>query len=364
MVCLLALMTVSSASVQAKETTAVVEQTAAKDIRDYVENFVTKAYEPYYKFNSIQSTVSDYVVKDNVLTANVNLSLSKTLKAQSVDELPYVKGLQSQLNTLQASKSVSATDLQASNQVLREKKSELQEYIGTATEQNDTFRVTAKLVNGSVDLASANLEFLNYIDYVPASNFIPESEAAMVQNGQEGLLEAVAESKASAAKTSAVAPAAIKYNRIAARDYANKWTSEVAGGGYDTSKWNPKYAKHTENGGVDCANYVSQAIFAGGIPTDTKWKPESTAWINTGYSSSIFGLKDYMVDKGYFYKTTKANAPAGGFISYPTYSHVVFIVANDTVTMQFSAHTNDRLKSSFAGFSSAYEFYYISAAYR
>ncbi|WP_217563408.1 amidase domain-containing protein, partial [Paenibacillus sp. GbtcB18] len=75
--------------------------------------------------------------------------------------------------------------------------------------------------------------------------------------------------------------AAVTYDRIAARDYANKWTSYTTNAsGYDTSKWNPKYAKHTENGGVDCANYVSQAIYAGGIPTDSPWKPESLSVVN------------------------------------------------------------------------------------
>ncbi|MNI98661.1 hypothetical protein D3C73_1575500 [compost metagenome] len=72
-----------------------------------------------------------------------------------------------------------------------------------------------------------------------------------------------------------------------------------------------------------------------------------------------------MVDtKGYFYKTTKGGTSAGGFISAVNYSHVMFIVANDGVTMLFSAHTNDRLKASFANFSSSsYEFYYVNSSY-
>ncbi|MFE6799533.1 amidase domain-containing protein [Paenibacillus chitinolyticus] len=339
-----------------------------KAVQKEVENFVKKAYTPYYTINSIQLSTSDYSVKDNQLTARVNISLNKTLKAKSVDELPYVKGLKSKLNVLKLRKDASSTDAE---QVVNDRMKDLQEYIGTSTDQNDSFRITAPIVNGSPDLKNANLEFLNgLVDWIPADYFIPSNESSMIENGEEFVTEAVTTNKnflvKNVAEASLVQPlAAVTYDRIAARDYANKWTSNTTNAsGYDTSKWNPKYAKHTENGGVDCANYVSQAIYAGGIPTDSTWKPESLAWVNTGRNISN-GLKQYMVDtKGYFYKTTKTTTPAGGFISALKYSHVMFVVANDTVTMQFSAHTNDRLKASFANFStSEYEFYYIKSTY-
>nr|WP_256124277.1 amidase domain-containing protein [Paenibacillus chitinolyticus] len=339
-----------------------------KAVQKEVENFVKKAYTPYYTINSIQLSTSDYSVKDNRLTARVNISLNKTLKAKSVDELPYVKGLKSKLNVLKLRKDASSTDAE---QVVNDRMKDLQEYIGTSTDQNDSFRITAPIVNGSPDLKNANLEFLNgLVDWIPTDYFIPSNESSMIENGEKFVTEAVTTNKnflvKSPAEASLVQPlAAVTYDRIAARDYANKWTSNTTNAsGYDTSKWNPNYAKHTENGGVDCANYVSQSIYAGGIPTDSTWKPESLAWVNTGRNISN-GLKQYMVDtKGYFYKTTKATTPAGGFISALNYSHVMFVVANDTVTMQFSAHTNDRLKASFANFSaSEYEFYYIKSAY-
>lgn len=191
----------------------------------------------------------------------------------------------------------------------------------------------------------------------------------MTQNGEKDLSNEVTVNKKSKAKTQASAStvhalASFVYDRIAARDYANTYTSEVTSSPYyNTSKWNPNYAWHTESGGVDCANYVSQSMYAGGIPTDSTWKPETTAWVNTGrYNSG--GLKQYMVDnKGYFFSTTKSGTSAGGFISAVNYSHVMFIVANDGVTMQFSAHTNDRLKASFASFGSDYQFYYVNSAY-
>jgi RNA polymerase sigma-70 factor (ECF subfamily) len=109
---------------------------------------------------------------------------------------------------------------------------------------------------------------------------------------------------------------------------------------------------------------VSQAISAGGIPVDSTWAPETTAWINTG--RNMTGLKQYMVDtKGYFYKTTQTAVSAGGWIfdTAPNSSHVMFVVANDGITMLFSAHTNDRKQASFANFGTQYEYYYISSSY-
>ncbi|MNW60739.1 putative amidase domain protein [compost metagenome] len=172
----------------------------------------------------------------------------------------------------------------------------------------------------------------------------------MIQNGETDIINTISEKQFSTVELAA----SVTYDRIAARDYANKWTSENPPGGQDATKYNPDYNYYAN----DCANYVSQALHAGGIPTDTTWKPKSTAWINTGHSISN-GLIDYMVDtKGYFKKSTKSSTAAGGIINALDYSHVMMVVANDGVTMQYSAHTTDRLKHSFAGFSSTeYEYY-------
>jgi hypothetical protein len=328
-------------------------------VKNNVESFVRNAYDPYYKINSIKLSTSDYSTSNNVLTAQVNVSLNKTLKAKSVDEIPYVKGLKNKINKLKSTKDA---DTAFAEEFVTLKTKDLNDYIETPQDQNDRFRITANIVNGKLDLNNAKLDFLNgLVDWIPATNFIPKDEAAMAQDGEKDLDIGIADIKRSKEKkhTASVQAQGIGlYDRIAARDYANTWTSET-GNSYNTSKWNPAYAWHTESGGVDCANYVSQAMNYGGLPTDTTWKPESTAWINTGRNISN-GLKQYMVDtKNYFYETTKSGVSAGGFISAVKYSHVMFVVANDGVTMQFSAHTSDRLKASFASFGSDYQFFYV-----
>lgn len=262
-----------------------------------------------------------------------------------MDDIPYVKGLKKKSINLVATNAVKKV---VAENTLKAKVKELEEYIGIAQDQNDSFRITANISNGSLDLSSAKLEFLDYLDWVPASAFIPASESEMITSGENDMVELASTT------SSTFATATVAYDRLAARDYANRWTSENPPGGQDASKYNSSYTYYSN----DCANYVSQALFAGGIPTDTTWKPQSIAWINTGLNISN-GLMDYMVGtKGYFKKVAKSGVAAGGIIYALGYSHVMMVVANDGVTMQYSAHTTDRLKSSFAGFNSTeYEFY-------
>jgi hypothetical protein len=53
--------------------------------------------------------------------------------------------------------------------------------------------------------------------------------------------------------------------------------------------------------------------------------------------------------KQYFYECLRSQVAAGGFILWKTgYSHVAFIVANDTVAMLYNAHNSDQHEASFS----------------
>ena len=60
--------------------------------------------------------------------------------------------------------------------------------------------------------------------------------------------------------------------------YADKWA---------TSR-NPAYRQYP---GVDCCNFVSQCLYAGGMPKNSEWYPASYAWINC--SGAISNFKKY-----------------------------------------------------------------------
>ena len=93
----------------------------------------------------------------------------------------------------------------------------------------------------------------------------------------------------------------------------------------------------------DCANYVSQAMYAGGVPQSTTWKPGTSAW------QTCVGMKTYFTTTNKWWNTSNyANCNAGGIMMITKKGqtnpyHVMMIVENDTVHRSYSAHTRDRL---------------------
>jgi len=128
-----------------------------------------------------------------------------------------------------------------------------------------------------------------------------------------------------------------RYNRTAARNYINTYTSNTskkcAGTSIlqDTAYYNPAYQTQ---GCADCANYVSQALNAGGIPRDTTWKPYTYAWIN------VTGLVTYLQNKGYAEGVLKYTELTYGDIATTGNSHVVMV--GGLAPYRYSAHTHDR----------------------
>lgn len=338
---------------------------------DYVNKFVSDAYEGEYKLLEINSDVLSADVEDSTAQVVVKTNLVKMLVEEDVHDLAVVKGMTNAVETLEKARS---TDAVLARYVLDEQVQTLSEYIGVEQEQNEVFRVSFDISDTA--LSDAKLEVLGLEDeYIPAEYFGPKSSSeqymsgkvemqANVDNTREALAISCSDVDVQSEKSldTMAAKATISYDRIAARDYANKYTSDCVTG-YNTAYWNPNYKWHTENGGVDCANYVSQAIYAGGIPKDSTWKPESIAWVNTGKNNSG-GLTHYMVDKGYFKKSTQSTCAAGGFMSHTDMSHVIFIVANDGKELRFSSHTADRLRASFKGdYYKNMNYYYINPIY-
>lgn len=343
-------------------------------VMNKVEDFISDAYSDFYVLSNFDSEVYEVSYDGNTAEFTVKTNFDKVLRAADVKELPFVQGMTASVKKMERSRS---SDASVANYVLEKQVAEVEEYIGVIQNENAVFRVTTNIYDS--DLSEAKLEVFGIDEFIPAKYFIPDSSEEMYNAGLYDLGEVVVNTKEAFALTYPdldlnniadvqldkleTAKASIKYDRIAARDYANKYTSEC-GNSYNMKYWNPNYVGHTESGGVDCANYVSQAIYAGGIPTDSKWKPESIAWVNTGrYNSG--GLTNYMTSKGYFNRVTRDTCAAGGFISHTDFSHVVFVVANDTVTRLFSSHTADRLKASFSSnYYKDFDYYYISPTYK
>ena len=337
---------------------------------DLVEQYISDAYKGEYNLLEMKSDVLSTDIENSKVKIVVRTNLIKMLVEKSVQDLPYIKGMMSSVEKLEEERSGDAV---LARYVLDEQVEAMSEYIGVEQEQNEVFRVTFDI--SDPNLSNAKLEVFGIDEYIPAEYFGPKSTDEQYMSGKTELKENMENTRMALMAvepdvdvmnerelTTLAEKSTISYDRIAARDYANKYTSEC-GNSYNTKYWNPNYKWHTENGGVDCANYVSQAIYAGGIPQDSTWKPESVAWVNTGKNNKG-GLTHYMTNKGYFKKSTQSTCAAGGFMSHTDMSHVIFIVANDGKQMLFSSHTADRLKASFAGsYYKNMDYYYINPIY-
>ena len=99
----------------------------------------------------------------------------------------------------------------------------------------------------------------------------------------------------------------------------------------DESVWNPAYTPYYCR---DCANYVSQGLFAGGLPTDGTWFYGGTTWIRVGE------LNDWLINTGKGGTTACANLLAGDVGIQPN-AHTVMVGAINPI--RYSAHTSDRL---------------------
>ena len=122
---------------------------------------------------------------------------------------------------------------------------------------------------------------------------------------------------------------AASYNASAAVDYAKTYVNY----------YNSNYNSYKGKGG-DCANFVSQCLYAGGLQTDATWKPDSYAWIN------VWGLYSYLTSKNYSVSYDTASAEKGDVVIYAnssaTYGHATICVESGS---KVASHTDDGIKN-------------------
>ena len=140
----------------------------------------------------------------------------------------------------------------------------------------------------------------------PLATIGPRSVSEQVQSG-ESLIADVAECANNMVMRAAPHNEAIKkYDRVAAREYAQEWSCNLGISTKHASCHNaPKYEFYDGDKGSDCANFVSQCFHEGGLETDDTWYINSTAWITTGNRGG--GLRQWIVNNDLFFHTTNVN---------------------------------------------------------
>lgn len=333
-------------------------------------NTILEAVKPLIEaeaqFYNIQKVAVENVVTipndDGTAATLCDIVFTMTLKATSVEELPYVAGMLNELGvetaeecyamaentTVSAMSELDSVSIVA-NLVAIEASSEIESYaenIGKENTLNFSVLITTDSNGNVIDVLGRGETDTNGDPITfPLSEYFPDTVQTMYQNGADAASAMEAQAQTN---DSINAPAENLYDRIAARDYAMTWSSEASysstcphGNHYiDLSKYNPAYSYYCHQ---DCANFVSQAMRAGGVPTDSEWYPYSRAWRGT-----IAMYNHMRYTKGYWSESTYAACNAGGIIMngeagsyYGDWGHVNMCVLNDTVNHAYAAHNND-----------------------
>ncbi len=333
--------------------TTYLNESKKEKIVNYVKNQIIDLYSEYYNIPKIDVEIKHVDASNNELIVHTFVNFTKILKIKSAEDLPFVKGMILELENIEDNyeKMIKSNYI---NSVIRDLQNN---YIGMEQEETSEFAIKIP-----TELKRANNYEKEYSMFFIGDDgstaTIQEcklpNETLMINGGKAKIKNLkFAENEL---RTTSVAQ---DYDRILARDYIRTWTDSCGAChcfGCDPSKsvYNPKFQTHHRR---DCANYVSQAINAGGIETNSKWRPGLDSWDYTGHSG--YGLVDYLVDNDLFFNTNdKYKACAGSVIMWlgKNKSHVGMVDQNDTITMTYCSHTNDRKSYSFKYFSGI-EFY-------
>lgn len=135
------------------------------------------------------------------------------------------------------------------------------------------------------------------------------------------------------------------YNGNEAASYGIKYAKN-----YNTKEYNARR-------GVDCTNFVSQCIHAGGIPTDGTWYKDSNAWIR------VIKLRDWLLRKGYARELDwESTAREGDIVQLRNSSgrwyHSLIITYRRTTTGELfvSAHSDDYVNRALSNYPSTKRF--------
>ena len=387
---LIAVLLISSISyVQAHEYPAS-EDKYNNEILDYVENWVFDNYSEHYVLSDFSGHIVNIETNGDQIKALVPIVVFTTLRYDSVESLPYMEGIKDRLNVSSLEKALEETEmskhelsaLSKANPDLSEGKinelssmlssqyADAAECIGVATEMALDFIVKARIENNGI------VDIKLYVDEAgtlnDAEKYIPKSSEALKSDGKADIDSFISRDELKNSPSSDKGYAA--YNRINARDYALQYSSNAnkycnCGKlyGVDYSCWNNAQYPYTSSlCHNDCADFVSQAMHAGGIPIEPGvWDRFNDG--NSGYGlyggwtwTSVSALKEYMTAKGYWGESTFAACNAGNIL-LTSESHITMVTLNDTVTHRYTAHTTDRHNYQFY-YDSTYEYYTIKTA--
>lgn len=353
------LLVAGSISVKADENKNVI----SAELQETINN-LKMGYSEYYNINSTDITLCWSQELDGLIENTYLLEMNVVLKANSVDELDYYQGVTECSDTIAATISKVRTEdnrLRMENLFSKQLEiyDELQTYIGKVQNFNFYIKETYPINNAE----EKEILFENGDEFTSWEKMIPASHYELKTNGFQRMAS-MDESYLHIKEDLILQPRGITYSVNNATNYMQRYTSNPTecnicgtscGMKVDTTKYNPAYSCEVAVGKhKDCANYVSQALLVGGIPSDGTWKPGSIAWVN------VSALTNYMTSKNYWGNISYTQVQKGDILSSTVDSHVIMITSYDGTTYTYCGHTNDKLNVAIRiNSSSTYKYYRV-----
>ena len=342
---------------------AAATMTVEDGVTQSVESWFMDNYGQYYDIIDEEFTITR--THDNGGTTNYTVSVycQTKLKSQNPESLPYVRGL---YDAVEARRNANVYSASAETAI--------DDYVSTLDITDDynilTMDVVVEVSNSPATRSLAS--FALYYQDGMNTQLHPIEDVELDSNEMylHGLADAAPIIEEYSQNASMISTRGYSsYDRIAARDYAFNWTGSSVTNCYDhgytcgmlqdRSKWNnDSYYFIDTLTHSDCADFVSQCMYAGGIPIEPgKWQ----RFLDADYGwtwTYVPSLRNYMVDKGYWDTSSFYWANAGNILYWNDSSHIALITLNDGVTNRFTAHTNDRYNYVFYD-STGYNYYAI-----
>lgn len=273
-----------------------------------LENYLIDNYKNYYQLDNFNFKVTNSSNQNKFLTVMAKFDMTLIKRP---NELPFLKGIS---DTNLASYDRNRVKNDYYKKLFNDIKNE---YYMKPEETTITF-----VMERNKDKKLNNLKVLDFKEILPLNSLKIDSDELYIEGKS-----AIQDINENFIKSNNIKPESIyvwSYNRTKAKQYALDHA-------YDP----PQYSS-------DCANFVSQCLNYGGIPSKQSWRPGANNWIRTGYNNNG-GVVPYMTNKGYFYKEPyRSRVCIASIIYWNNKSHVGLITYSDTVTLKYSAHTDPR----------------------
>lgn len=324
------------------------------EIVESVLNEVLARYTTDYSISDVIATIDNKTInEDGSTTYQISASFKRTLLATDALEVPAIQGMLQEKETLSDPEQIAAAESYIAGRI-----ADLNDnYIGVAQSTSGTYYVTRApyslnaLSDEAIPLGEITVQSpFEDGESAPLTTVGPRPISERVQSGRSLIADVAENADNLLTRTTPHNPAIMEYDRVAARDYAQDWSCNLAISTDHASCHNaPKYDFYDGERGSDCANFVSQCLHEGGLDTDDTWYIDSPVWVTTGNNGN--GLRQWMVDNDLFFHTTDVDkAFAGSVVNDLKYiggewvngGHVGIVDQNDFTTQTLCAHSRCR----------------------